>query len=55
MSCYDPDQRSEFENHAEYLHKKMRVKAKQINKLKSASLQSQQHHNHHLKVFSIFS
>jgi len=52
MSCYDADQRSEFENHAEYLHKKMRVKAKQINKLKSASMQSQQQqqrrHNHQL-------
>lgn len=57
MSCYDADQRSEFENHAEYLHKKMRVKAKQINKLKSASIQNQHqrhYHHHQSKVSQCF-
>ena len=42
MSCYDLEQRNEYENHADYLHKKMRAKAKQINKLKTTTLQHQQ-------------
>ena len=56
MSCYDVEQRNEFENHAEYLHKKMRTKAKQIKKLKAASSQSQQQKEHvnQLKVYFLF-